>query len=56
MKRNVNFIILTLEIAAIIILHAVKLGQPSENTRKQDLSKTKALPATAAHYQLLSIK
>jgi hypothetical protein len=56
MKRNVNIIILTVEIAAIIILHAVKLGQSRENVQRQDISKTKASSAIAKRYQLLSVK
>ncbi len=56
MKRNVNIIILTFEIAAIIILHAVKLGHAQESARKQGISKIKASPAISKRYQLLSIK
>jgi len=60
MKRNINIFILTFEIAAIIILHTVKLGQAQrqqENASSQGISKTKhSAPELKQHYQLLSIK
>jgi hypothetical protein len=59
MKRNINIFILTFEIAAIIILHTVKLGQAQreqENASSQGISKTKHSAPDLKPYQLLSIK
>lgn len=59
MKRNINIIILTFEIAAIVILHMVKLGQAQrqqENASTQGISKTKNSATEIKRYQLLSIK
>jgi hypothetical protein len=57
MKRNISLIVLTFEIAAIIILHAVKMSQVSHN---QDFStiiaKEKASAPVVKQYPLLSIK
>jgi hypothetical protein len=50
---------LTFEIAAIIILHTVKLGQAQreqENASSQGISKTKHSAPDLKPYQLLSIK
>lgn len=59
MKRNINLIILTFEIAAIVVLHAVKIGQseqqPQEKYVKQIVSK-KIVPQVSASSPLLSIK
>jgi hypothetical protein len=58
MKRNISLIVLTFEIAAIIILHAAKMSQAPSQT--QDLSagilKTKISTPVVKHYPLLSIK
>jgi len=59
MKRNINLLILTFEITAIIILHMIKLGQahqPQENSSAQGISKTKNAALEVKSYQLLSIK
>jgi len=59
MKRNINLLILTFEITAIIILHMIKLGQAhqlQENSSVQGISKTKSAALEVKSYQLLSIK
>jgi len=59
MKRNINLLVLTFEIAAIIILHTIKLGQAhqlQENSSVQEISKTKNAAPEVKPYQLLSIK
>jgi hypothetical protein len=58
MKRNVSLIVLTFEIAAIIILHAAKMSQAP--FQPQDMSagilKTKISAPVVKQYPLLSIK
>ena len=55
MKRNVNLIVLTCEIAAIIILHAIKMHQVQpEGTHI--LAKNPRSALVVKRYQLLSIK
>jgi hypothetical protein len=61
MKRNISLFVLTFEIAAIVILHAVKMSQSTgqgheANTNTISLSRTKATAPVVKHYQLLSIK
>jgi len=58
MKRNINLFVLTLEITAIVILHAVKMNQPQQQGRDQSgtLSKSKIVEPVVKRYQLLSIK
>jgi hypothetical protein len=54
MKRNVSLIVLTLEIAAIVILHAVKMNQ-SQDVRT-NIAKTAISTPIVKHALLLSIK
>jgi len=61
MKRNISLFVLTFEIAAIVVLHAVKMnqvqGQAHEtNSNIISLSKSKAVVPVVKRYQLLSIK
>jgi len=59
MKRNINVFILVFEIAAIIILHTVKLGQArqqQESFSTQGITTTKNSAQEVKSYQLLSIK
>jgi hypothetical protein len=58
MKRNLSLLILACEIAAIIILHAVKMNQQENLETGNSISKaTNPITATPAkHYPLLSIK
>ncbi len=57
MKRNINMLVLTLEIAAIIILHTIKMSNvqllPNHNT---SITKIKITAPVVKHYTLLSIK
>jgi len=54
MKRNISLIVLTFEIAAIAILHAVKMNQAQEIST--NIVKTKISTQVVKHYPLLSIK
>jgi hypothetical protein len=56
MKRNVSLIVLTFEIAAIIILHAVKMNQSQPQGASITIAKVKISTPVVKHYQLLSIK
>ncbi|MEP7278166.1 MAG: hypothetical protein ABI813_05965 [Bacteroidota bacterium] len=59
MKRNISLIVLTFEIVAIVILHAVKMSQTQPQIRdlSSNIQKTKiSAPVASKHYPLLSIK
>lgn len=58
MKRNVSLVVLTCEIAAIIILHAVKMSQAQQHTQDVNITiaKAKISSPVVKHYPLLSIK
>ncbi|MEO6314296.1 MAG: hypothetical protein ABIU63_13795 [Chitinophagaceae bacterium] len=61
MKRNISVFVLTLEIAVIVVLHAVKMGQAPvsgrEFTKNQYIIKSKiSTPVAKAYPALLSIK
>ena len=58
MKRNVSLIVLTFEIAAIIILHAVKMNQSQAQAQGagSNIAKVKISTPVVKHYPLLSIK
>ncbi|MBC7902917.1 MAG: hypothetical protein H7Y27_05820 [Gemmatimonadaceae bacterium] len=58
MKRNVSFIVLAIEIAAIVVLHANKVSTPETKLNEQNsqVSKMKAAPVSNKQYTLLSIK
>jgi len=53
-----NLFVLAFEIAAIVILHAVKMSQPQQQVKDQNLtiSKSKIAEPVVKRYQLLSIK
>ena len=60
MKRNISFIVLTFEIATIVILHAVKMSHAT-SPQSQDISanaitKAKISTVVVKQYPLLSIK
>ncbi len=57
MKRNVNLIVLTLEIAAIVILHAVKMNQePAHRDFSNIHQQQKNNPAASVRFLLVNIK
>jgi hypothetical protein len=57
MKRNVNLIVLTCEIAAIIILHAVKMNQHPDPAQLSSVRAASGKSAAIVRpFQLLSIK
>ncbi|HTL09431.1 MAG TPA: hypothetical protein VL307_14270 [Chitinophagaceae bacterium] len=65
MKRNISLIVLTFEIAAIVVLHAVKMSQAAGKGHEATtistpniitLTKSKADAPVVKRYQLLSIK
>lgn len=57
MKRNISLFVLFVEIAAIVVLHAIKMNQsPVQNQPAGNLSSV-AIPAAGVKtYPLLSIK
>jgi hypothetical protein len=58
MKRHVSLIVLTCEIVAIIVLHAVKMSQAQQHTQDVGITiaKAKISAPVVKHYPLLSIK
>jgi hypothetical protein len=59
MKRNISLFVLTLEIAAIVVLHAVKMSQSQTQGHDQNInniSRLKMPLPVAKRYSLLSIK
>jgi hypothetical protein len=60
MKRNISVFVLTFEIAAIVVLHAVKMNQPQQvqgiEQSANNISKLKVAEPVVKHYPLLSIK
>ena len=58
MKRNISLVVLTFEIAAIVILHAVKMSQSPSQPHDQvtNITKLKIPVPVAKRYSLLSIK
>ncbi|MEO5592854.1 MAG: hypothetical protein ABIR15_11865 [Chitinophagaceae bacterium] len=56
MKRNISLFVLTFEIAAIVILHAVKMSQSQGHDLNTNITKSKSAVPVAKRYQLLSIK
>ena len=58
MKRNISLFVLTFEIAAIVVLHAVKMSQSQAQGHDQNtnITKSKIAAPIAKHYPLLSIK
>ena len=59
MKGNISLFVLTFEIAAIVVLHAVKMNQAQGHEAGNNTitsTKSKAVSPVVKHYQLLSIK
>jgi hypothetical protein len=58
MKRNINLIVLTFEITAIIILHAVKIGGIGRHTKEIDpgITKAKKSATVPPQFSLISAK
>ncbi len=60
-NRNISLVVLTFEIAAIIVLHAVKMNQSGSqghdlNTNNTVTKSKISTPVVSKHYPLLSIK
>jgi hypothetical protein len=59
MKKNISLVFLVLEIATIVVLHAVKMNQQNQHQNMATdniISKTTVVDPLAKHYTLLSIK
>lgn len=56
MKRNISLFVLFMEIAAIVVLHAIKMNQNAAQTPGGNLSKIQVPVTEAKTYPLLSIK
>jgi hypothetical protein len=58
MKRNFSLIVLAFEIAAIVVLHAVKMNQVQQpqDLSSANVSKAKISTPVIRNYPLLSIK
>ena len=56
MKRNISLFVLTFEIAAIIVLHAVKMYQSQPHDLNTNITRSKIAVPVVKHYPLLSIK
>jgi|GEM_PF-1300616 len=61
MKRNISLVVLTFEIAAIAILHAIKVTQSPSHEKGHDISanittSSKITVPAVKRYSLLSIK
>jgi cell division protein FtsL len=57
-KRNFSLVVLTLEIAAIVVLHAVKMNQTKNQVQELNatITKSKMAAPVVKHFPLLSIK
>jgi len=61
MKRNISLVVLTFEIAAIAVLHAIKMTQSPFPDKRHDVSanitaSSKMIAPAVKRYSLLSIK
>jgi hypothetical protein len=58
MKRNISLFVLAFEIAAIVVLHAVKMSQPQAqgHNLNTNITKSNTPVPVVKHYQLLSLK
>ena len=61
MKRNISLVVLTFEIAAIVILHTIKVTQTPSHNQGHDISanittNSKIAVPAVKRYSLLSIK
>ena len=56
MKRNISLFVLAFEIAAIVVLHAVKMSQSHTPDLNLTITKSKTSVPVAKSYPLLSIK
>jgi len=58
-KRNISLVVLTVEIAAIVALHAFKMSQsqaPGHDQNSSNITRSKLAVPAVKHYPLLSIK
>jgi len=59
MKRNISLFVLAFEIAAIVVLHAVKMSQSQtqgHNLNTNNITKSNTPVPVVKRYQLLSLK
>jgi hypothetical protein len=56
MKRNISLFVLFVEIAAIVVLHAIKMNQSPVQNQGGNLSSVNVPAAEVKSYPLLSIK
>jgi hypothetical protein len=58
MKRNISVFVLAFEIAAIVVLHAVKMSQSQApgHDLNTNITRSKTAVPVVKHYPLLSIK
>jgi hypothetical protein len=58
MKRNISLLVLTCEIAVIVVLHALKMSQVTHNAVELNgsISKSTTIVPLVKPYQLVSLK